>query len=108
MTEKQAGPEAAESDGELPLAQPSKRSAVQAIKRPTAAVRTFSAEPCVIKAHKTSIFAMKSKQNTRGYLLMVLGKKPTPTARMGGLGSAKKDASYEGRSSAWFHAEDQT
>jgi hypothetical protein len=80
MSEEQ---EAAESNDELPLTQ---GAAVQVTKRPAAAVLTSQAEPRFIKVHKSRTSAKQSKQSTRRYLLTVLGKKRTPTAKVGGRG----------------------
>jgi hypothetical protein len=81
MSEEQRYSDAAESDDERPLTQ---GAAVQVTKRPAAAVLTSQAEPRFIKVHKSRTSAKQSKQSTRRYLLTVLGKKPTPTAKAGG------------------------
>jgi hypothetical protein len=103
MSEEHRYSEAAESDDELPLPQGVR---VQVTKRPEAAVLTSQAEPRFVKFHKARISAKQSKQSTRRDLLTVLGKKPAPTAKTGGRGSAKKDASYggNGRPCAWYYA----
>jgi hypothetical protein len=103
MSEEHRYSEAAESDDELPLPQ---GAAVQGTKRPAAAVLTSQAEPRSVKVHKSRNSAKQSKQSTRRDLLTVLGKKPAPAAKVGGRGSAKKDASYggNGRPCAWYHA----
>jgi cytochrome c biogenesis factor len=88
MSEEQRYSEAAESVDELPLTQ---GGAVQVTKRRAAAVLTSHAEPRFIKVHKSRTSAKQSKQSTRRDLLTVLGKKSTPTAKVGGRGSAKKD-----------------
>jgi hypothetical protein len=103
MSEEHKYSEAAESDDELPLPQGVR---VQVTKRPATAVLTSQAEPRVVKVHKSRTSAKQSKQSTRRDLLTVLGKKPAPSAKVGGRGSAKKDASYggNGRPCAWYHA----
>jgi hypothetical protein len=53
-------------------------------KRPEAAVLTSQAEPRFVKVHKARNSAKQSKQSTRRDLLTVLGKKPAPTAKVGG------------------------
>jgi hypothetical protein len=94
--------EAAESDDELPL---TRGVAVQVTKRSEAAAQTSQAQPRFVKVHKSRTSAKQSKQSTRRDLLSVLGKKPTPTAKEGRRGSAKKDASYggNGRPCTWNH-----
>jgi hypothetical protein len=103
MSEDHRYSEAAESDDELPLPQGVR---VQVTKRPATAVLTSQAEPRFVKVHKSRTSAKQSKQSTLRDLLTVLGKKPAPTAKVGGRGSAKKDASYggNGRPRAWHHA----
>jgi hypothetical protein len=96
MSEEQRYSEAAESDDELPLTQ---GAVVQVTKRPAAAVLASQAEPLFVKVHKSRTSAKQSKQSTRRDLLTVLGKKPTPTAKVGGGGSAKKDGAQLHRSS---------
>jgi hypothetical protein len=81
MSEEQRYSEAAESDDELPLTQ---GAAVLVTKRPAAAVLTSQAELRFILVHKSRTSAKQSKQSTRRDLLTVLGKKPTPTATVGG------------------------
>jgi cytochrome c biogenesis factor len=102
MSEEHRYLEAAESDDELPVTQ---GAVVQLTKRSAAAVLTSQAEPRFVKVHKSRTSAKQSMQNTRRDLLTVLGKKPTPTGKMGRRGSAKKDASYggNGRPCAWYH-----
>jgi hypothetical protein len=79
---------------------------VQVTKRPAIVVPTSQAEPRFLKVHKSRTSAKQSKQSTRRDLLTVLGKKPATTAKVGGRGSAKKDAWYggNGRPCAWYHA----
>jgi hypothetical protein len=103
MSEEHRYSEAAKSDDELPLPQGVR---VQVTKRPTTTVLTSQAEPRFVKVHKSRTSAKQSKQSTRRDLLTALGKKPAPTAKVGGRGSAKKDASYGGNSCpcAWYHA----
>jgi hypothetical protein len=62
--------------------------------------------PEVVNVHKANNLVTQSKQSTRRNLLTVMGKKPTPTAKVGGRGSAKRDASYggNGRPREWYHA----
>jgi cytochrome c biogenesis factor len=82
MSEEHRYSEAAESDDEqLPL---TRVAAVQVTKRPAAAVLTSQAEPRFVKVHKSRTSAKTSKQSTGRDLLTVLGKKPTPTAKVGG------------------------
>jgi hypothetical protein len=81
MSEEQRYSEAAESDDELPLTQ---GAVVQVTKRPAAAVLTSQAEPLFVKVHKSRTSAKQSKQSTLRDLLTVLGKKHTPTAKVGG------------------------
>jgi hypothetical protein len=85
MSEEQRYSEAAESDDELPL---TPGAAVQVTNRP-AAVLTSQAEPRFVKVYKSRNSTKQSKQSTRRDLLTVLGKKPMPTAKVGGRGSAK-------------------
>jgi hypothetical protein len=88
MSEEHRYSDAAESDDELPLTQ---GAAVKVTKWPAAAVLTSQAKPRFVNLHKSRTSAKQSKQSTRRDLLMVLGKKPSPTAKVGGRGSAKKD-----------------
>jgi hypothetical protein len=67
--------------------------------RPAAAFLTSQAEPRFVKVHKSRTSAKQSKQSTRRDLLTELGNKPTPTAKVGGRGSAKKDGAQLRRSS---------
>jgi hypothetical protein len=96
MSEEHRYSEVAESDDELPLTQ---GAAVQVTQRPAAAVLTSQAEPRFVKVHKSRTSAKRNKQSTRRDLLTVLGKKPTPTAKVGGRSSAKKDGTELRRSS---------
>jgi hypothetical protein len=70
-------------------------------KRPAAAVLTSQAEPRFVEVHKSRTSAQQRKQSIGRDLLLVLGKKPTPTAKVGGpgQGSAKKDGAQLRRSS---------
>jgi hypothetical protein len=104
MSEEHRYSEAAESDDELPLPQGVR---VQVTKRPATAVLTSQAEPRFVKVHKSRTSAKQSKQSTRRDLLTMLGKKPAPTAKVGGRGSAKKDASYGGNGRAHWFPKDQ-
>jgi hypothetical protein len=96
MSEKHRYSEATESDDELPLTQ---GAAVKVTRRPAGAVLTSQAKPRFVKVHKSRASARQSKQSTRRDLLMVPGKKSTPTAKVGGRGSAKKDGAQLHRSS---------
>jgi hypothetical protein len=87
MSEEHRYSEAAESDDELPLAQ---GTAVKVTKRPAAAVLTSQAKPRFVKLHMSRTSAKQSKQSTRRDLLMVRGKQPSPTAKVGGQGSARR------------------
>jgi hypothetical protein len=77
---------------ELPLTH---GAAVTVARRPAAAVLTSQAKPGFVKVHKSRTSAKQSKQSTRRDLLMVLGKKPSPIAKVGGGGSAKKDGAQQ-------------
>jgi hypothetical protein len=92
MSEEHRYSEAAESDDELPLPQGVR---VQVTKRPATAVLTSQAEPRFVKAHKSRNSVKQSKQSTRRDLLTVLGKKPAPTATVGGSRACKKDGSAQ-------------
>jgi hypothetical protein len=87
MSEEHRYSEAAESDDELPLTQ---CTAVKVTKRPATAVLTSQAKPRFVKWHMSRTSANQSKQSTRRDLLMVLGKQPSQTAKVGGRGSARR------------------
>jgi hypothetical protein len=81
----------------------------QLFKRPRGQQPPFQfpkQSPASLRCTSQKNSATKSKQSTRRDLLTVLGKKPMPTAKVGGRGSARKDASYggKGRPCAWYHA----
>jgi hypothetical protein len=87
MSEEHRYSEAAESDDELPWTQ---GAAVKVTKRPEPAVLTSQVKPRFVKLHKLRSSAKQSKQRTRRDLLMVLAKKPSPTAKVGWRGSARR------------------
>jgi hypothetical protein len=87
MSEEHRYSEAAESDDELPWTQ---GAPVKVTIRPAAAVLTSQAKPRFVKLHKSRTSGEQSKQSTRRDLLMVLGKKPLPTAKVGGRGYERR------------------